>query len=687
MKQFAPLQSSQHLVHLQYRPDIDGLRALAVLSVVGFHFFPGRIKGGFVGVDIFFVISGFLISSIIFKSFETNHFRYKEFYARRIRRIFPALMLVLLACAVLGWYVMAGDEYAQLGKHIIAGSAFVSNFALWGEAGYFDRAIDNKPLMHLWSLGIEEQFYVVWPLLVGLAWKRKWNLLTITVSTAVVSFVINIFTIKHNAIEAFYSPLSRFWELMLGGVLARASLRDGYSLLENSNLRSTVGVLLIVLSVLLLGGAQAFPGWWALPPTVGAVLVISAGPSAWLNKRLLANKVLVWVGLISYPLYLWHWLLISFACIIGFGARRQIFDSGIASRLTRIFLILLSILLAWLTYRVMEKPIRQKKGAVSVIVLSVLMVMLFALGLFAQSNVLLPRHQNAALGKITAAAKSWEYPDGLALLDSHGQTFYVSRSSGNESVLFFGDSHFHQYSPRVIELSKKSNFKSKSVYFAALEGCPPIPYVFEAKRQGCDEFRNEAIQFALSKHVDTVVIGAFWNGYFIRDTKGTRGEGKGLDYYVLQNREKVWFRGGNGRTLALASLEALLKAVSACKTVYLLLDNPLGAAFAPMSYVQGSRLEKLSVAEMPRSVQYAEEQKALREELRDIATRSGAQVIDPTETLCPGDNCAVTTSDGEPIYRDEDHLRPSYVKRYADYIDIAIKSGWEVQRQSKSCPG
>jgi peptidoglycan/LPS O-acetylase OafA/YrhL len=170
----APPQSSP-LTHPKYRSDIDGLRAVAVLSVVVFHAFPDWLQGGFIGVDIFFVISGYLISTILFENLERGTFSFQEFYVRRIKRIFPALLLVLVACLVFGWFALYPDEYQQLGTHLAAGAGFLANFIFWGESGYFDNAADTKPLLHLWSLGIEEQFYIVWPLLLWLAWKRKIN--------------------------------------------------------------------------------------------------------------------------------------------------------------------------------------------------------------------------------------------------------------------------------------------------------------------------------------------------------------------------------------------------------------------------------------------------------------------------------------------------------------------------------
>jgi peptidoglycan/LPS O-acetylase OafA/YrhL len=170
--------------HASYRPDIDGLRAIAVLSVVLFHGFPQIFKGGFIGVDIFFVLSGYLISRIIFEQLNQGRFNFFDFYSRRIKRIFPVLLIVLVAVYIVGWFTLLADEYSQLGQHIAAGTAFISNFVLWGEAGYFDNSAHTKPLLHLWSLGIEEQFYIVWPLLLWLASKLRFSLFALTVILA-----------------------------------------------------------------------------------------------------------------------------------------------------------------------------------------------------------------------------------------------------------------------------------------------------------------------------------------------------------------------------------------------------------------------------------------------------------------------------------------------------------------------
>ena len=340
----------EYLTHPKYRADIDGLRAIAVLSVVGFHAFPNWVKGGFIGVDIFFVISGFLISSIILGSLDRNNFSFLEFYSRRIKRIFPALLIVLFACFIFGWFELFADEYKQLGKHIAGGAGFVANFTLWNESGYFDNTADSKPLLHLWSLGIEEQFYIVWPLLLWFAWRQRLNLLTIIIAIGVISFALNIATVNTDAVALFYSPQTRFWELLVGSTLAYITLYKQRRFLQStSNLQSFFGAALVAIAFLVINKEEAFPGWWAVLPTTGVALIISAGMNAWINRAVLSNRVLVWFGLISFPLYLWHWPLLSFARIVW---------STIPSRGMRISAVIISIVLAWLTYQLIEKPIR-----------------------------------------------------------------------------------------------------------------------------------------------------------------------------------------------------------------------------------------------------------------------------------------------------------------------------------------
>jgi peptidoglycan/LPS O-acetylase OafA/YrhL len=341
-----------------YRPDIDGLRAIAVLSVVIFHAFPALLQGGFVGVDLFFVISGYLISKHIWEELGTGTFSIKTFYARRVRRIFPALSLVLLACLLMGWIILTPGEYEQLGRHVIAGALFVSNIIFWQEAGYFDNAADTKPLLHLWSLGIEEQFYIAWPLLLALFWRYSKHLTWFFVGVLGISLTYSVMVVRHDVVADFYSPLTRFWELALGAGLAHSASRKSLANRLYPCVISWIGLFLVLCSITLIHKMYSFPGLWAILPTIGAACLIYAGNDAWLNRQVLSHRLLVWIGLISYPLYLWHWPLLSFARII---------ESGTPSITVRIFLIAASVALAWLTFQFLERPLRSKPRSKKII--------------------------------------------------------------------------------------------------------------------------------------------------------------------------------------------------------------------------------------------------------------------------------------------------------------------------------
>ena len=339
-----------HVRSHAYRPDIDGLRAVAVLAVVIFHAFPAALPGGFTGVDVFFVISGYLITGILLADLQARRFSLARFYARRIRRIFPALAIVLLATYAIGWFCLYGDEYRELSKHILAGVGFVSNWALWTESGYFDQAANTKPLLHLWSLGVEEQFYIVWPLLLAFAFRYR-KARSITMAVALVSFTLNVWLIRYHSSAAFFLPFTRFWELLAGAALSLASQGGNWQRLmrANANALSGLGLLLCAVSFFGLNSQLAFPGWWALLPVLGAICLIATGGKGWLNRHVLAHPAATWFGRISYSLYLWHWPLLSFVTIIA---------GGTAPLVVRACVVLLSVALAWITTVAVERPVR-----------------------------------------------------------------------------------------------------------------------------------------------------------------------------------------------------------------------------------------------------------------------------------------------------------------------------------------
>jgi peptidoglycan/LPS O-acetylase OafA/YrhL len=346
-----------------YRADIDGLRAVAVLSVLAFHAFPSWAPGGFVGVDIFFVISGYLISGIIFGRLATGRFTFLDFYQRRIRRIFPALLVMLATVLAAGWFLLTPSPYAQLGKHVAGGAAFVSNLVLWSESGYFDQAAGLKPLLHLWSLGIEEQFYLAWPLLLWATWRWRTNALLVIGAIFAASLAASIWLSPGHPTASFYAPVTRFWELALGTLLAAmhtpARVGNGATHAKAwfraaqcppvAHATSLLGAALLLAALLWLDDNQPFPGWRALVPTIGTCLLLAAGPNAFFNRRVLSRRVVVWVGLVSYPLYLWHWPILAF---------QNLKIEGPVPASLRGAALAVAFVLAAGTYYLVERPIR-----------------------------------------------------------------------------------------------------------------------------------------------------------------------------------------------------------------------------------------------------------------------------------------------------------------------------------------
>ncbi|WP_374555289.1 acyltransferase family protein [Aquitalea pelogenes] len=355
---------------IDYRPDIDGLRALAITSVILYHGFPSIFKGGFVGVDIFFVISGYLISSIIFTKLSSNDFSFIEFYIHRAKRIFPSLAVILTASYIVGWFAFFPDEFKQLGKHIAAGSAFVQNIILTSESGYFSNASELKPLIHLWSLAVEEQFYIAFPLVIWITWRLRISIPLILFTLTILSFKLNIQFSYSNQVKAYFLAKNRFWEILAGSIIAYMqtftfnvnSKKNTYSQLNKRipfkriilNIASVLGFSLSLAAIFFLDKKFIFPGWWALLPVLSACLIISSGKNAHINKTILSNKIMVFIGKISYPLYLWHWVILSTSQVIGGKS---------LSPWAATFAIIVSIALSWLTYLLIEKPIRYSKGS------------------------------------------------------------------------------------------------------------------------------------------------------------------------------------------------------------------------------------------------------------------------------------------------------------------------------------
>jgi peptidoglycan/LPS O-acetylase OafA/YrhL len=651
-----------------YRADIDGLRGVAVLAVLAFHAFPEWFASGFIGVDIFFVISGFLISSIILSDIAVGRFTYRTFYARRVRRIFPALFVVLAACVVVGWGYLLPDEFLSLGAQVFGGATFAANLVLWQQSGYFDQGADLKPLLHLWSLGVEEQFYIAWPALLAFAVRSR-RLLAVIGTYALASLALNIAFIGRSPDATFYLPVSRLWELVIGAVVAwyvreRGPVLTGPEAEPRLSLwLGLAGAAALAAGFALIDETRGFPGWWALLPTAGTAFVIAAGPTGWFN-RVLAARWLVALGLVSYPLYLWHWPLFVY---------QRILSPEPASVVARASLAGLAILLAAATYQYVERPLRFRRHRMLVPSLCGAVAMLAVAGWLASTGSLSPRSARGELAHIWAAQADWEPFAGFSDETYMGVRLrtIASDGRGDSRVLFFGDSNIEQFAPRIARLAREEPSRFKGAVVAAVGGCPPVPGIRERHHPGCATFIDDSLALAESDRIDRLVVGACWSCYLLQDM----GDDKRFTYYYDDDGQaRLLGSGSDGNEHALGALQRMLQRLAGRKPTYLLLSIPFGAAADPKQMVDrglwtwGPSLRPTALERSAVLREYGE----LRRRLVQVGRGAGAQVIDPFDDLCPGANCPVRTADGRPIYKDAVHLRPFFVREHASFIDEAL---------------
>jgi peptidoglycan/LPS O-acetylase OafA/YrhL len=605
----------------KYRPDIDGLRAIAVLSVIGFHAFG--IQAGFIGVDIFFVISGYLIASILFNDLLENKFSILDFYRSRIRRIFPALLIVLVFCFALGWFTLLADEFSALNKHIAAGLAFFSNLVLLGESGYFDNASHSKILLHLWSLGIEEQFYIFCPLLLLLIWHfykniQKWPVLlgSILLSLLCISFIANVTTISTYPNAVFYLPFTRIWELLIGAMLAYRSVVQGKELtLWNSpNLNAWLAFALLVFANIFVNDRSPFPGWWALLPTLCAALFIAAGPLAWFNKHILGSRILVWFGLISYPLYLWHWPLLTFARILD-GGRQP-------SSAIRIFMVLLAILLAWLTYRFVEKPIRfNKNSCFTPIRLLIIGFTFFCISTYSYLSNGLPGRAAAQIEVLNQGDIGHDefrtylhaQPNYCEYKDQTPNKCADQFRQFKRVIAVVGDSHAEHILLGLTEDMPNTGF-------LLFDTNQTLPFVSSARSNYFFDVINQ------NSKIDSVILVAYW-----------------------QLRKQLLTLGNSYFSEIIPTVEKLS---SSGKKVFLI-DGTPNFSFLPTKCKYDWPF--LRIQQCSESHRFTKQQSQYLPDFIQAANTSSIELIELSPLFCDGDTCTMAKN-GKLFFRDDNHL-------------------------------
>jgi peptidoglycan/LPS O-acetylase OafA/YrhL len=652
-----------------YRPDIDGLRSLAILLVVFNHAYPALIPGGFIGVDIFFIISGYLISTIIFSQVSSHSFSFKNFYIRRINRIFPALLLVLLSCFIFGWFSLFHDELKQLCKHIAGGAGFVSNIIYWKDSGYFDTSSELKPLLHLWSLAVEEQFYIIWPLLIFAAYKVRLKFLILIILGGLISFKINLHLSNLDASKAFYLLTTRFWELLLGSFLAEFVLKINY--FQNflikifkkikckyptaevigffKSIIAFMGFVLILWAAFYFDKTQSFPGKRALVPTMGTLFIIFSGDKSFLNKKFFSHKYLVWVGLISYPLYLWHWPLLSFLRILRVGE---------PSALLKAVAIFGSFLLAWFTFNFIEKPIKlssQKQKMSCYLLLSMLFLGIVSYVCFKHT----PVRESLGLAKFEKlrefsilTSNPAESCDKTDFSKVYKNNCSISNPDKFPTIALLGDSHaislFNGFSKHL----KKYN---ENIILLASGGCVPF-FDLESQivrtKDFCLGMMNASLEYALkSPTIKTIILNSRGPLYLT---------GKGFnepehDRYIRYVKEPL---NVNFQEIFRHAMEATMsRMIKSGKKIVFFIDVPeLG--FDPLSCLD---LRPFSMGQKKTSCTVDKNEVMKRNKeyyfiVKDVLKNfPQVKIFDQSKYTCDEKYCHAII-EGKFIYRDDDHV-------------------------------
>ncbi|WP_448506487.1 acyltransferase family protein [Immundisolibacter sp.] len=634
------------------------MRALAVMPVLFFHAGLG-FPGGFVGVDVFFVISGYLITRLLTVEMTERRFSLFRFYERRIRRIFPALFTVLMASTVVTWFIFMPPEFELFGQSMALAAIFASNIGFWQEAGYFDTVAQFKPLLHTWSLGIEEQFYVLFPLLLaglyrGMPTRRRLVIGCMTVA----SFLFSVVWVHVAPNGAFFLLPARFWELGVGCLLALApasfELRTSHAVAI-----CAAGLLLIGMAVFGLSEHTPFPGMAALLPCIGTVLVIMAGRTRNAVSCALGSRPLVLVGLVSYSLYLWHWPIIVFA---------QYRLGHLLSAFEAILAIVASFALAALSWRFIEQPARQRHFLAERRALfgaaAVMMVAVVSAGLAIQAQEGLPGRLPAAIQKIYAQKQ-----DRSPFLRANCFADSSDKGVDSESVrpgvncpmgapgpdhttfLVWGDSHAAAMAPAIDLAAKRFNQRG---LFVGRAGCPPLLHYDTTsshgqKREACRDQNDATMQLIKDQNIRLVFLLARWPREVLGAQNGAEGPfyDPAVPYATVDRSGQV-----------AAALDSTVGALTALGIrVVLVMDVPEPGYDVPLSLARAA-LRGRAPQVNPTRASVDARQELARQILQQVAIKWGAHLVDPTPAFCDRDFCHVEGG-GVSRYTDADHLTRS----------------------------
>ena len=638
---------------LNYREDIDGLRAISVLAVLLNHAGIGLFSGGFIGVDIFFVISGYLITTIIVREIELNDFSLIGFYERRIRRILPALLVVVAFTVAVCAIMYDTEKFRQFGKSVIATTLFASNINFWQESGYFDAPSRLKPLLHTWSLAVEEQFYIVFPLFMAALYRysRK-SAPAILMGTAVLSLGLGIFTMTTDPSAAFYLAHLRAWELLVGGILALNLIPSGVGKTKR-NVIGLAGLAMIAFPIFQYSDDTNFPGIAALPPVLGAALIISSGlEGKSLAGRFFSFPPLVFIGKISYSLYLWHWPLIIFT---KYYMIRQM------TSVETWVLIAVTLIVSTLSWRFVETPFRSKQflstRQIYAFAAAGMAMMLFAGSVvyFFQGFPERPGLEHLAID--TKKEEAWLFQECNINYVDEPQAISpceIGDKSKPPSFIIWGDSHTPTYG-KAIHISAKQYELSGTLTYA--QGCPTLLNIFPEPQFGdvkCIDY-NEMVLSYLKEHpeINTVILASRWTKW-VEDSLYKQ---EGGEHSILVDTLNEAPSNATSEELFILGLERTITTLIAMdRNVIIIAPLPeIGYDVPSANFIAGRTGRDINQIIAPSMEEYLARNQRTLAILKSFEERDGIQLIEPWKFLCQTGACRAVVS-GIPLYRDDDHL-------------------------------
>lgn len=634
---------------IRYRHDIDGLRALAIIPVVLFHSGFKTLSGGYIGVDVFFVISGFLITSILYRDITEKRFSLLDFYERRARRIFPVLFVMLFTTLIAGFILFRPDELLKLGRLSACSALFVSNVCLYLTAGYFTEGAAKLPLLHTWSLAIEEQYYIVFPviLMVLLRWRRTLLLPAIATLLAL-SFITSVIGLQVSPSATYYLLPTRMWEMLVGSLLA---LLPAFVL--SPTLRKSMALLglgLIIAPIFLFTEQTAFPAWNALYPCIGAALIILSGTTQTTSvHQFIGAKPLVFIGKISYSLYIWHWPLLVFANYIF------IRDLTLLESLALQLVIWTTAILSW---HYIEKPFRISGKGLSQKTILVGSVATIAVTLFMAAAIVegkgWPQRLDPRSVQMSKVAKDRNNdllhcagikPDS----DMKEQPCLVGEANASPQWLLWGDSHAWAFHQAFSDWLANNNQSGLAIY---QPGCPPLLEV-ERRRYftSCSDFHENLIGFVKARNIKNIMIVSVWTNY--------------LTASLADHKEPDL--SDNPSDIVKRSLARTLQALKSEGIQIAIMEPMPQARFDLPSTLSRAYDWNRTVQAAYTRDEYINRNKVVLDALNENNTLIDVR-LSPADQLCSTGLCAVTL-DGMPLYSDINHVSRTGAQKMSSLWD------------------